>query len=88
MELQAGTKYKGYFWVNEYGEIQVQPEQTGANAGRMKIIKEGTGWTVNNTQKKVIVHISFDKQENKLENIQVFMKKVDEVINVLKEYEI
>lgn len=39
--LVPGKKYRGSFWVNEYGEIQVSPEQKGTNPQGLKLVHEG-----------------------------------------------
>lgn len=38
--LEPGRKYKGSFWLNEYGEIQVRPEQKGTRPGNFKLVNE------------------------------------------------
>ena len=40
LSLEPGVHYKGTFWLNEYGEIQVKPEQKGTKPMNMKIILE------------------------------------------------
>lgn len=87
MQIEPGVKYKGYYWVNEFGEIQVQPEQTGVNAGRMKAVKDGDGWTLKTTQKQIIAHINIDKGENALDRMKLFMNKVNEILVILQEYD-
>lgn len=38
--LEPGRRYKGTFWVNEYGEFQCRPEQKGTKPGNFKIVAD------------------------------------------------
>ena len=42
LSLEPGRHYKGTFWLNEYGEIQVRPEQKGSKPMNMKTVLEIT----------------------------------------------
>ena len=48
--LVAGVKIRGYGIPNEYGEFTFIPEETGAHAGRQKIVFQEGGTTVKETK--------------------------------------
>lgn len=87
IEFPIGTKVRGYGVLNEYGEFDFIPEQTGARQGQVKLIKRGDDYSVSNSKHNVIVHLSFAKGE-KLVMIKRFLRIVNDVTNILREYEI
>ena len=42
IDLVPGKKYKGTFWLNEYGQIQVQAEQKVIDTGLYGVIRRTT----------------------------------------------
>lgn len=61
--LEPGRKYKGTFWVNEYGEIQVRPEQKGSRPGNLKLVTENEHVKIYESNKLFKMTIMFDKQD-------------------------
>lgn len=88
MDLQAGVKYRGYGILNEYGEFEFIPEQTGINKGKKKIIKTGDGFTVSATKNMVIVHITVQKPQSRIRLLDNFLQRVNETLLILRDYEI
>lgn len=88
LDFQAGVKYRGYGIVNEYGEFEFIPEQTGINKGKKKIIKTGDGYTVSTTKNMLIVHITVPKENHRLRLVDQFLKRVNETLFILRDYEI
>lgn len=86
VNLEPGVKYKGYAMLNEYGEIQFTPEQTGVNKGKFKIVKETDSYTIATTTKFVIMRERIEKK-NGLPLIQDFMKTVNAILTDLRQYE-
>lgn len=86
MELPVGKKIKGYGLINEYGEFDFIPEQTGVRAGETKLVKQGDNYSVSTTKKLIVVHIRLDKN-NGLELFKAFMSTVNEIFNCFKTYE-
>lgn len=46
ISLEPGRRYKGTFWVNEYGEFQCRPEQKGTKPGNFKIVADQNDTTI------------------------------------------
>jgi len=86
VNLVPGVKYKGYAMLNDYGEIQFTPEQTGVNKGKYSIVKETDEYSIAVTKKYIILRERVDKQ-NGLPLIHDFMKTVNNIINDLRQYE-
>lgn len=86
VNLEPGVKYKGYAMLNEYGEIQFTPEQTGANKGKYSIVKETDDYSIAVTKKFIILRERVEKK-NGLPLIHDFLKTVNNIINDLRLYE-
>lgn len=84
--MPIGKKVRGYGLLNEYGEFEFVPEQTGTRQGRVKTVCEGSNYTVCTTNNSLIVHIRLKKQ-NGLSLLRNFLLVSDSVINVLRRYE-
>lgn len=61
--LEPGRKYKGTFWVNEYGEIQVRPEQKGTRPGNLKLVHENDTTKLYESNKLFKLTMTFQKEE-------------------------
>ena len=86
VNLEPGVKYKGYAMLNEYGEIQFTPEQTGLNKGKYSIVKETDGYSIAVTKQFIIIRERIDKK-NGLPLIKDFMQTVNSIIQDLRSYE-
>lgn len=86
VNLEPGVKYKGYAMLNEYGEIQFTPEQTGLNKGKYSIVKETDGYSIAVTKQFIIIRERIDKK-NGLPLIRDFMQTVNSIIQDLRSYE-
>lgn len=89
-ELQVGQKVRGYGLLNEYGEFDFIPEETGSRKGKIKVVKEGDHYKVSSTVNTIQILISLDRGTNlpKLVQLSLFMNYVNEVIQILKSYDI
>lgn len=87
MDIPVGTKVRGWGLLNEYGQFDFTPEQTGARQGTVKKVKEGENFSISETKDKVIVHYSIEKKSTKLENIFECCKIQNEIINFFKVYD-
>lgn len=85
-ELPVGQKVKGYGLLNEYGEFDFIPENTGSRAGRTKLVKQGENYTISTTNKVIVVHLRLEKKKG-LELLQGFMAMWNEIFNVIRNYE-
>lgn len=88
INLEQGRKYKGYGLLNEYGEFEFIPENTGAHKGRRKLLKEGANYSVYTSREACTVRITVRKQSSMLGMINEFLSVCNIIINVLKTYEI
>lgn len=73
-ELIPGKRYKGYGVLNEYGEFMFEPEETGAHAGREKVIFASQGLRISETKKLIMVKFNLEKQTEKYLYVQALMK--------------
>lgn len=86
MTLPVGQKIRGYGLVNEFGEFDFIPEQTGIRQGQTKLVKQGENYSITTTKKLVIVHLRLDSAKG-LELIKSFMKTVNEILLDFQKYE-
>lgn len=87
-DLQPGVKYRGYGVLNEYGEFEFIPEETGKNKGKRKLIKQGNDFSVAETRDLVIVHITKQKNANltRLQFLNNYLETVNETLKILGDY--
>lgn len=84
--MEVGVKYRGWATLNEYGQINFTPEQTGAQAGNKKLVVEGKGFSVYTTKKKVVVHLSLDRNADKMNIMSQFYNIVGHITEELRKY--
>lgn len=84
--LPIGQKVRGYGLLNEYGEFDFIPEQTGSRKGQVTFVKETDSYTISVTKKKILVHMKLEKT-NGLRLVASLMDIVDEIIGELRGYE-
>ena len=85
--LVPGVRYKGYAVINEYGQIEFDPEDKGAHEGRIKLVKTTDDFTVRESQRYVLLSIKIERKGGIIDRVQSFMKVVNNIISVLKEYD-
>lgn len=86
LQLEPGKKYRGYAFLNEFGQFDFTPENTGAKAGAYKVIRSTENYSIANTKKKIILHISVDKAD-RIDLIKNILQVVNQIIGELKNYE-
>lgn len=89
-DMVVGQKVRGYGLLNEFGEFDFIPEQTGSRKGKIKVVKEGEGFKVSSTTNTIQVLISLEKEKSneKMELMSKFMNKVNNILLILKDYDI
>lgn len=87
IEMPIGQKVRGYGLLNEYGEFDFIPEQTGIRQGQTKLIKGNDEYTLSETKKMVIVHIRLSKGDSKLDLLKEYLRIFNIVLSDLREYE-
>lgn len=85
-DFPQGTKVRGYGLLNEYGEFDFIPEQTGARQGQLRVIKETADYTITSSKKKINVNIHL-KRQNGLPLMKDFMSKVNNILTDLQTYD-
>ena len=86
--MKEGVKYPGYGYINKFHEFQFIPAQKGKNEGKKKLVKEGEGWSVYTTNDNIIVHMRVSRKEKASENLTAYLNKQDNVLGVLREYDL
>lgn len=88
LELQQGVRYRGYGYINDFGEFEFTPEQTGSRQGRRKLIKEGDCFTISETSSVRIFHLTIPKKYSGVALIKEFLTIMNKIVCVLRDYEI
>lgn len=85
-DIQVGVKYSGYGVLNEFGEWTFIPSQVGSRKGRKKFVCGDNDYTIYTTNKKVIVHMTFSRNE-RLALLKEFLKIIDRLLAAFKSYD-
>lgn len=85
VNFPVGQKVRGYGILNEFGEFDFVPEQTGSRSGRIRTIKSGDGFTLSHSTRNVFVHLTLPKSDT-LTLIKNLMNCVNNVIGALRNY--
>lgn len=88
LELKAGIKYRGYGFINDFGEFEFTPEQTGSRMGKRRLIKEGENFTISETSAVRIFHLTLPKSLSGLDLIKEFLNTMNKIVEILRDYEI
>lgn len=73
--------------MNEYGEFEFIPENTGAHRGRCRQVKSGEGFSISETRERIIIHMSIVKQGDRLSNLLEYGRLINKVLEEIKRYE-
>lgn len=87
LEVKPGIWYRGRAMLNEFGEYQFVPEQTGLREGQIRQIKKTERYTLSHSAKSFIVHMNIPKAKG-LVLIKQFMEVVNNVLTDLRTYEV
>ena len=85
-DIQVGVKYSGYGVLNEFGEWTFIPSQVGSRKGRKRFVCGDNDYTIYTTNKKVIVHMTFSRNE-RLALLKEFLKIIDRLLAAFKSYD-
>ena len=86
MEIKVGVPYKGNGVLNEYGQWMFTPAQIGSREGQKNYVKGEGDYTIYTTKKKVIIHISFDRDE-KMALMTKLTNVADKLLLDIKNYD-
>lgn len=85
-DIQIGVKYSGYGVLNEFGEWTFIPSQVGSRKGRKKFVCGDNDYTIYTTKKKVIVHLTLERNE-RFALLKQFLKLCDMLLAAFKNYD-
>lgn len=88
IDLTPGVKYRGYGCINDFGEFEFVPEQTGSRKGQRSVLKIGNGFTVSETSNSILIHMNVQKNKDRVCVMREFLKLSNTVLSILKDYEI
>lgn len=88
LEMEAGVRYRGYGFINEYGEFEFTPEATGSRQGSVKILKSGENFTISYTSKSVIIHGRIERSLDPLSRIKKLTAMFNLVFQCIRDYDI
>lgn len=87
LDLEVGRKYRGYGYLNEYGEFNFEPENTGSRAGVIKGIASKSGVTLSHSKNFILVHFKIPKTESISGYFVEITKRVDILVKMLRDYD-
>lgn len=87
LDLQPGVKYPGYGILNEFGEFQFIPQETGSRKELKKCLVEENEYTVYYTKNKIILHCTMPRTLSRNERIRKVLNLLDNFIKVLQNYD-
>ena len=88
IDLTPGVKYRGYGCINDFGEFEFVPEQTGSRKGQRRVMKMGNGYTVSETSNSILIHMNVQKNNDRFRVMREFLALSNTVLTILKDYEI
>lgn len=86
LNFEVGKKYRGYGFINEFGEFEFTPEQTGANKGQVTPLRSTEDYNLSYTKKYVLIHMKLEKR-SPIELIKKLMNICSNLISDFKKYE-
>lgn len=86
LEFIVGQKVRGYGLLNEFGEFDFIPEQTGINKGKRKVVKTTADYSLSTTKKYILLNIRLPKLRG-LELIKSFMNITNNLIDDFRRYD-
>jgi hypothetical protein len=89
-EMKVGVKYKGYGFINEFKEFCFQPEATGSQAGREKMLMNWPDelMTIKETKNYLIISMKEPKESQEAERARSLMAKFNLLFNFLRTHEV
>lgn len=86
-EMEVGTRYPGYAWINEYREMFFRPKAVGAHKGRIKKVVEEEDLIISESNKYVIVHFKIEKIKGEHKYFHSLIKVMDRLITIFQKYD-
>lgn len=86
--MEAGVRYRGYGFINEFGEFEFTPEATGSRQGSVKVLKQGENFTISYTSKSVIIHGRLERSLDTLTRIRKLSAMFNLIFEVVRDYDL
>lgn len=87
IDLPVGKKVRGYGLLNEFGEFEFTPEQTGSRPDGMKLVVEKEDYKLFECKKTLRLVVKVPKGDSYLERAKALFAVVNQVISELQKYE-
>ncbi len=88
VEMVPGRRYRGYGFVNEFGEFCFEPEAVGSQAGRIKPVVQKDGVSLSYSTRHILLRVKLKRGLTAMTLAQELMTKFQLIIKWLKEYDI
>lgn len=85
LNFEIGKKVRGYGFLNEFGEFEFTPEETGSRQGRIKIVKTDGPLTVSTTKNNIIFHLCFPRQDS-FGLTTLYLRYSNKILQIIKDY--
>lgn len=86
--MVPGRRYRGYGYVNEFKEFCFEPEATGSREGVIKAICTRGGVGISETRQYLLIRVKMAKCTNLLDRLRELARAYNEIVKILREYEI
>lgn len=87
LDLAVGVKIRGYGIMNEYGEFEFTPEETGKHAGRIKLVKRDDNWSIHESERFLFFRMRIAKSGGRLKILTNLFYEMDNIIHSIKKYD-
>lgn len=88
VNIAAGQKVKGWGVMNQYGEFEFIPEETGKYAGRTSVIFQTDGMSVKETTRHFLISLKVEKRNTWTQTITKIYEKLTTAVQRLRDYEV
>lgn len=87
-EMIPGQKYRGYGVLNEFGEFEFIPEDTGSRKDKVKYLKQGDGYSVTYTANNLLIHMKIKRKDKTIRDmLGEFVLKFNNIFDTIKNHE-
>lgn len=84
--MEPGKKYRGYGYINEYGEMHFEPTQQGASPNNMKIVRHDADYTLYESKNYWRMSVKVKKSNDKMTIISNFILAMQRATVMLRSY--
>lgn len=87
IQMVPGKRYKGYAYLNEFGQIHFDPSQIGSRSEAKKLVTEKDDFSVYETKNFIVLHVRLVKILGVKEKVKSFLNVVNDILTILREYD-